>query len=163
MCPEGHLLLKQAVGSAGSEVHTGTREAKGQAHSACNRTGGDENRAGFLEEVAARFSSHRKTQAKSRGGLPAWAQRRLGGAGGRGIGTRKGGGVGQGKPSLLALWAASPACVSGKEAGRLVPKGRDCRLNASAGCWHQQPQDVITQAARDTHDLVFGSADCGHA
>ena len=60
-------------------------------------------------------------------------------------------------------WAVSPACVSAKEAGRLVPKGRDCRLNARAGCWHQQPQDVITQAARDTHDLVFGSADCGHA
>ena len=34
VCPEGCLSLKQTVGSAGSEVHTGTREAKGQARSA---------------------------------------------------------------------------------------------------------------------------------
>lgn len=118
------------------------------------RTGGSEIRAGFLEEVAARLSPHRKTQAESRGGLPARAQRRLGGGGGRGVGTRKAGGVGQGKPSLLALRAASPDCVSEQEAGRLVPKGRDCGLNARAGCWHQQPQDAITQAARDTQSRI---------
>lgn len=34
VCPEGRLSLKQTVGSAGSEVHTRTREAKGQARSA---------------------------------------------------------------------------------------------------------------------------------
>lgn len=62
--------------------------------------------------------------------------------------------MGWGEPSLLALRAASPACVSEQEAGRLVPKGRDCGLNARAGCCHQQPQDAITQAARDTQSRI---------
>ena len=67
---------------------------------------------------------------------------------------RQAGGICLGKPSLLALRAASPACVSEQEAGRLVPKGQDCTLNARAGCWHQQPQDAITQAAR-THTISY--------
>lgn len=144
VCPEGHLLLKQAVGSSGSEVHTGTREAKGQAHRACNRTGGSEIRAGFLAETAARLSPHRKARAKSRGSLPAWAQRRLGGGDGRGVGTRLGGGVGGGKPSLLALGCLPSLCLreggwaAGPQKSRLQTK-RKGWLPASATSGRHNP------------------------
>ena len=137
MCPKGHLLLKQAVGSAGSEVHTGTREAKGQAHSACNRTGGSEMRAGFLEEVAARLSPHRKARAKS---SPWWQWGT--GAGGRGVGTRLGGGVGQGKPSLLALGCLPSLCLreggwaAGPQRSRLQTKRKGWLLASATSGRH---------------------------
>lgn len=108
------MSLKQTMGSAGSEVHTGTREAKGQRRvrgshrgtrgqgpgSQHYRTGGSEIRAGFLEEVAARLSSHRKTQAKSRGGLPARAR--------AGLGAEEAEGLARGR---LEVWVGgSPLC-----------------------------------------------------
>ena len=130
------------MGSAGSEVHTGTREAKGQAHSACNRTGGSEIRAGFLEEVAARLSPHRKARAKSRGSLPAWAQRRLEGGDGRGVGTRLGGGVGRGKPSLLAVGCLPSLCLreggwaAGPQRSRLQTKRKGWLLASATSGRH---------------------------
>ena len=49
--------------------------------------------------------------------------------------------------------------MGGKRLGGWCPKDSDCRPNARAVCWHQQPQDLITEAVPDTRGLSLASAD----